>query len=289
MKTSSKLLIGLAAVLLLAPVCSIVYMYLVKGASAEEYEVSMKEEGHSLTSADNFLRTTKLQKFDRVLLSGSKATFVNLHLIKDPDYAVKVNKGKADHLSYTITEDQTLQIEFREDENFQRASIYVFAPDLNDVHFVNARIDKLETDVDSLTLVLEKSSNSINFGKNDKLSHLNLSLINSNLFLKGEYKTVTNLNTLQLNLDSSSIVLTPAVYNQVIIQSDASKLTIEEGRKNKHTIFKDLQLFARGSSSFSFGYDYDQMQIDKLTGQLSDSTKIDLPIYLIRNLVGSSQ
>lgn len=289
MKTSSKLLVGLAVVLLLAPLCSIGYMYLVKGTNAERYEILMKEEGHSLTSVDNVLQTTKLQKFDRVLLTGSQRTYVSLYLIKNPDYAVKVNKGKADNLSYTLVDDRTLKIEFQERENLQMASIYIFAPDLHDVHLVNAQIAELETDVDSLTLVLEKSRNSINFGKNDKLSHLNLSLIKSNLFLSGDYKTITNLNTLQLNLDSSSIVLNPAIYNQVLIHSNASKFTLKEGNKNAQTTFKDLQLFTRGRSSFSFGYNPDQMQIDKLTGQLSDSTKIDLPIYLTRNLVGSSQ
>lgn len=73
-----------------------------------------------------------------------------------------MNKGKADNFSYTLTDDRTLKIEFREQENLQMASIYIFAPDLYDVHLVNAQIAELETDVDSLTLALEKSRNSIN-------------------------------------------------------------------------------------------------------------------------------
>lgn len=285
MKTSSKLLIGLALATLLIPICTISYMYLAKGANIKEYEGLIKEEANSLTVADTYLETTKLPRFDKVILRGANYLFINVYHIKSQEYAIKIGKDKAEYFTSTLDPDNTLKIEWKQSKGFYTASIYLFAPDLDDLHIGNAQIGKLETDVDSLNLFVGETRNNINFGKNDKLTYLNISIRESNLHLDGSRKNLPNLNTLQLNLDNSSILLREGSYNRVIVNAENSRFSLNGGKSNKFE-FDDLQLLMNGKSSVSFGEV--ETQINKLTGQLSDSTRVDLPLYQTRILLSES-
>lgn len=282
MKTSNKMLIGIAVAILVIPISTMVFSSLSGRVDYDVYMRGVAEEGVDLNAEDNFLSTTKLEKFNKVRFSGSEYTFIELNLIKADGYAVKVSQSTDPELIYEIDDEGTLNISSTHNNRYF-SNIYILAPDLKDIEVSNAQVGGIHTDVDSLNLVVTKSNHFVRIGDNPNLKFLHLTVNESHLNLqssKDDNSLPLNLQDLHFSLNNSALTLQSGNYNQVLVNATDSKFEITPPRGRTTTVGA-LQLTAFGESNVTFG---DDIQIDSLSGVISDSTIVRMPYYMTKNL-----
>src|SRR5690606_10486170 len=207
MKTSNKMLMGIAVALLVIPITIMVFSSLTGRVDYDEYRRGIAAEGEDLNATDRFLSTTKLEKFKDVKLSSPNHTLIHLHLIHSEEYGIKIDNQNSEGLSHDIDQNGTLHIS-PEDRGYFH-TIYLYAPSLERVVIDNIQIGELSSDQDSLSLVLNNSrnDNGILVTENPNLTYLHLTLNNAVWKMKGSNPMFEKLKTVRLDLDSSSITM----------------------------------------------------------------------------------
>lgn len=271
---------GIAVALLVIPITIMVFSSLTGRVDYDEYRRGIAAEGEDLNATDRFLSTTKLEKFKDVKLSSPNHTLIHLHLIHSEEYGIKKDNQNSEGLSHDIDQNGTLHIS-PEDRGYFH-TIYLYAPSFERVVIDNIQIGELSSDQDSLSLVLNNSrnDNGILVTENPNLTYLHLTLNNAVWKIKGSNPMFEKLKTVRLDLDSSSITMASEHYNQIIVTGNDSQFKLTPPDNVVPTI-GSLNLNMSGNSLLSLK---DNTQIDSLSGTLSDSTTVNLPYYMIRNL-----
>lgn len=291
MNRSTKILITLAILLFVIPVGATVFYTLSTSVDSKEYAESLKREGRDPEAQDHFLVTHKPGEFNNIHISSDEYSYVNLYLVENKDYAVKVDKKNEEHVVCSVDGSGGLKIESKPGGRFSMLSIYVFGPKINEVHLSNLQIGNLETNLDSLRIVGDRIANTIRFGENKKLERLSLSLTNSNIDLGSGLENwapneLESLKVLSLKLDKSTLGLNTKNYHHIDAHLNNSGLSNiafghNAGDTGKYTI-EDLKLTTTGNSRVEIDKG---ISINRISGKLSDSTVTSLPISLLRNLI----
>ncbi|TDQ77443.1 hypothetical protein [Sphingobacterium yanglingense] len=291
MNRSTKILITLAILLFVIPVGAVVLYTASTNVDSKEYAESVKKEGQDPNAQDHFLVTHKLKTFNNIHIASDGYSYVNLYLVESKDYAVKVDKRNEGHVVCSIDASGGLKIESNPGSRFSMISIYVFAPVIGEVHLSNMQIGNLETNLDSLRVVGDRIANTIRFGENKKLARLSLSLTNSNINLGSALEDwapneLEALKVLSLNLDKSTLALNTKNYHQIdayLNNSGLSNAFFERrGEDSVKYAIEDLNLTTIGNSRVEFDK---VLSINRVSGNLSDSTVTSLPISLLRDLI----
>ncbi|WP_159636441.1 hypothetical protein [Sphingobacterium composti Ten et al. 2007 non Yoo et al. 2007] len=273
MKLSNKLLIGVG-VSLFTLILSIVVVANIGGVDQAEYWKSIENEAKNFNSESKYLKGAKLNTYRSISIKSEHSRGLYLHLIKDATFAYKSN-SELNEVEVSA-DNEGLILNFKT-KSFQYLHVYLYAPHFENVTLSNLNLDELVTSEDSLKLdILNASWGSYNID-NESLKSLDLSLTNSSIDNTLKIGKLENLN---LKLTNSAIKLQPSSIKGLAVQAENSKFAIEE--PNGPTTISSLSVVTQGKSTISLPT---KISVDKIEGNLSDSTSTNFPVFLLKNLI----
>lgn len=280
MKLSTKLLIGLAIILSAVPTLVASYIVQTNRVDANVYRMEMDKEVSSAVAKDVYFRSFPMGKFDKLQLLGSDAKGINLYLVKSDKFLVKINKSQADFVKSKVDGEGLLTLDFLEGGDKYYKSIYIFAPDLSLLKLKNASVNEFSAKLDEITIVGD-SVESFSLSEKAAINTLNLILTNSHIddFGYRDDKNTTSVSHLFVDATNTMLGLPRVDYKTAHILAKNSEIYFNrKGDKSKVDV---LNIKTEGVSSVRL----DSLQWNTLRGNLSNDTKIDLPVHALKGLI----
>jgi hypothetical protein len=249
MKTSNKLLITLAATLIVLPIIVIAY----------NIKVHFRPyDGNDQITVSKVINTP----FHALSIANNKSGSVYLNLIKDSKYAVKYPEYLKGLLVMNTDQDGQLQISFNENaevENY-RVEISVYAPHIDQLSVSNVADVELKTDLDSLKMNAQ-NLNAFRFSDQTSIRKLDI--------------TANQVNDFLLNTQSST-------YLKLALKD----VNFKSGLKNYGVLA--ISTAGNTDLNFNWESDMNtQIAITKFSIQTVDKTNITLPNAKISSISGS--
>lgn len=282
MKTSNKILIAFAAALILIPVLGMVIV------SATQYKTgSYKDEVHKI---ENFSTPTKkmvsialTSAFQSVNVADGKNLSLNIHLIKDDKFGVKIQDQFKDLISASVDANGQLQLTIKdqkstgEDRVRHYTHIYIYAPNVNALTVANTSDLVIASMADSLTLDVKKTG-SLSFDSETRIKQLNL---NASELERLSFRE-DDIKSIDLNLTNTKLYIDGNSFDNASITTHVN-CEVEIGREysedQKQTI-NNLILNTNGIADVKI----ENTIINKCSGQFSDETKVQMPAVNINQM-----
>ncbi|MBO9676221.1 MAG: DUF2807 domain-containing protein [Sphingobacteriaceae bacterium] len=279
MKTSNKLLITLAVLLIIVPIivvainAKINYKPSTSGGFVEEQEINA--EPFEKVSQDRIAIPINTS-FSSVNVPDAKRIYLELHLIKSAKSGVKVPTDMKNDINFSINNTGALQISFsdklnRSGNHHNGVVILVYSPKIDELNLNNLSSLVLTAKVDTLNINMKRSG-SISFGSPITFSNLN-----------GEFKGVINqtgIKQLNVNLDNASFYSSNSSYKNLVISSKNSSINIQGGENSNNNI-ENLTINTFGKSDFKM----ENVIVNKISGSLSDETTIGMPAKYLKQML----
>jgi hypothetical protein len=290
MKTSNKLLIAFAAALILIPVLGMVIVSATqyrKGSYADRVDVVPKIESFKQATA-NMTSITLPSAFESVHIEDAKGLDINIRLIKDEQFGVKIAEEYKDLVSASLDANGELQLNVKELKNEGQnrardyALIYVYAPNLNSLTVANASGLIVKPVIDSLNVKLNKVE-SFYFDNDTKLRQLDIEAVE-----------VKDLKLRRDKIKSANVVVTDTKFaiesmsldNVSITTNGKSKVDVYNNERNKtsHSI-KNLVLITNGIADVKF----ENITVNNCAGKLSDQTQVQMPAVNLNQMYNAKK
>jgi len=285
MKTTNKLLIGLAIALFVIPVGGMVINVKSNRINALEYEQALVAEVTKLNTTDRYFVSEKVPSFDKVSIVGGQRAYLSIYLVKSAECGFKIYKEQEGLLTSEVDDTGNLALSIKDTGNFFNTSIYIYAPSFENLQLSSVAVRKIVTNLETLKLGLNEVQEGIDLTACDKLKNLDVSLNASNMrLLAPEPKSghSATLENVKLNLINSTFALDKRIYESVVANLDNSSLLCMSDNGRNDIYIKEFDVNTKGSSSIGF---FQANQIGKLTGTFSDSTTILMPIAVFKNIL----
>jgi hypothetical protein len=240
------------------------------------YEGILKVEGSDPDSKDTYLKTYKTKSFVNLNIIGNNNGTIGLFVVKSDKYAVKVDKNSEGEVSIDVDGNGQLNIELKDNAKSYYKRIYVFSPDMKQIELSGIRVNGFSGQYDQLEIIGNKIED---FTFNSDLVVNALSLRLKNSLISGDRQEQFKLAQLTLDLDSSDVNFVKQDYEHVFIQAKDSKVNFRGD--NPDLKLKLLNLKTVGHTSI----DLNDLQVENAPGALSEETKTDFPVSLLRKIL----
>ncbi|WP_029282332.1 hypothetical protein [Pedobacter sp. R20-19] len=277
MKTSNKLLIALAAMLIIVPIVGIAVY--VKTNYIPISEAVKNNQGLEQFDAKTpaFVLHKIDQAFNQINITGSDKAILNITLVENPTYGYKISEDVDQHYHAIVDATGRLHISRKADQDDDKyiLNLIIFAPKFNQLTVADAMQLDLNAKAKQLNLDL-KNVSSVSFGQKTKISQLNVSGQQVNNFSLSH----NEVDELKLNMKDIEFRSTSSSYKSLaLILSGKSDINIsgDEVDGNKYQI-DSLFITDKGSSTIAV----DKIKVIDAMGNFSDSTKIDAPARYIK-------
>ena len=278
MKTSNKLLIAFAAALIIIPILGMVVVSATqykKGSYEDRIDLVNKVENFS-TPTQNMTSLAVSSAFVSVNLSDAKNLDLNIHLIKDEKFGIKISNEYKDLISVNLDQNGQLQLSVKAqkegEENGRRdyAIIYIYTPNAKSLSVSNASDLVVKSNTDTLNLNLNKIE-SFYFDTGTQLNQLNLNaILVEDLTLRRDKIKSANVAI----TDTKFAIETMSLENVSITTNGNSKVSVyKNGDTKTPQIIKNLVLNTNGIADVKF----ENTTITNCSGKLSDETTVQMP------------
>lgn len=271
MKTSNKLIIAFALALTLIPLLGMVYIAQVDYVDAKSSGVDAKTFEQFSTPSNHMVSIAVSTPFESVNIADAKGMYVNIHLINDEKFGIKISKSMNDLISTSVDANGQLQITVKDNPNNQNyITILIYAPRLKQLDLAQADGLDLTTKMDSLSLNV-KGTSSIRFNENIHLANLNLSTVD----VSEVYVRDTQIKSMVLNLKNTSFKSEDSSFDNVAITTAGKseiRITGDSEKADKYGI-KNLVLNTLDQTFVKL----EDINIVNCSGSFSDQTKVQMP------------
>ncbi|MCX2431732.1 hypothetical protein [Pedobacter sp. GR22-10] len=281
MKTSNKLLIALAALLIIVPILVIATYVKVNYITINEAVKNNEGLTHFNTKTPAFVSHKIDQAFNLININGSEKAILNLTLVENPAYGYKISEDNDQHYQAIVDANGRLNISRKanQDDDKYVLNLVIFAPKFNQLAVADVLQLELNTKLKQLNLDL-KNINSVSFDQKTKISQLNVNGDQVNDFSLSH----NEVNELKLNLMDVEFRSTSSSYKSLALTlSGKSDITIsgDDIDGNKYQIDR-LLITDKGSSTISL----DKIKVIEAMGNFSDATKINTPARYMKQFYG---
>ncbi|MGM9476768.1 GIN domain-containing protein [Pedobacter sp. GSP4] len=278
MKTSNKLLIALAALLIVIPIVVIAVNVKLNYVSFKSDRFLAEQDINAEPfdkESDGRVSIPFNTSFNSVNVPDAKRIYLELHLIKSAKSGVKVPTDMKDGITFNVNKTGTLQVSFsdqlnRSGNNRYGVVILVYSPNIDQLNINNSSSIVLTAKTDSLSINATKSGNlsfgsPITFSSNGKFTRV----INQ-----------TDIKKLNINLDSSVFNSSNISYRDLNISSKNSTVTMS-GEDAKNNSIENLTI-----NTFEKAYlKIENITVNKITGNFSDETTIAMPVKYLKQML----
>ncbi|MFD2582741.1 hypothetical protein ACFSR6_09595 [Pedobacter vanadiisoli] len=284
MKTSNKLLTGLAITLLIIPLTIMILIAKANRIDNKTYDKMLSGAETANSDVERFITNYPVQAFQHVVINGSESSFLNVKIISNDQFLFKATNDLAPYIEYKVDKDGKLNISLKEERNYQHGTLLIFSPNLKGITFNNVSVDGLAVNTDSLNLEITKGVN-FRFGEDMKIK--NLHLIKKPIYQEKDVVipgiTIEDAKIENLHADINAGYLTvnnTPLLNVDLKMKDAKAEFKNEENKNISPI-ETLSLNSMGKNDVNFQH----IKINKASGNLSDETSIQIPTVNLKQLI----
>lgn len=278
MKTSNKLLISLAVLLIIIPIIvvgiNIKLNYKERGIE-DSYLGTQQINNETFEQKSKERVSFSLQSpFNAVQIKDAKGFSVQLFVKEDNKYGLKIQEKFKNDLKYEVDANGVLQLSiknFSEDNGVEKIVIVIYCPKINRVSVANSFILEFSAHTDSLTLNVDHSESlflSGNITNNDSKGKV-ISVINP-----------TKIGKLFLNLNSTTFHGYTNAFKDLHVTANKSAIEIGNEDENKEFPFDNLNIKTTDTSSVKL----QNVKVKTFTGDFSDATTLQIPTPLLKKL-----
>lgn len=269
MKTSNKILISFAAALILLPILGMVYTSRVYYKDSKDVNRVAYENNTFKSPSENLLSTPISKSFNAVNVQDAKGYFLNIRLVEDKDYGIKVQENLKNTFTFNVDENGTLQISAadKKDDDNNHGWIIIYAPKINHIAVAKADGVELRANQDSLNFNVSKSGR-VNFSSDMQVNSINVSATDVKLInIDKDIKNAT------FTLTKTPLYSSFASFNNISIVSDSEVELFGSDKEEAKYSIKNLMINTKGDANFKV----ENIAIDKCSGSFSDQTKVQMP------------
>ncbi|WP_293309626.1 hypothetical protein [Pedobacter sp. UBA5917] len=280
MKTSNKLLISLAVLLIAIPIIVVAINakvnYKEKGPDDTYFGTqTINNETFEQKSKDRL--TIPLQTpFKAIRFKDAKHFNVQLYVKQDSKYGIKIQDKFKNDLKYEVDANGVLQLSiknFTEDNGIEKIVIVIYCPAINEVSVANSNILEFSAHSDSITLNVDNTEDLFLTGditNNDATGKIT-SVINP-----------TRIGKLYLNLNKTKFSGFTNGFKDLYIIADKSEIEIGNMDENeqKPFPFDNLSIKTTDTSSVKM----QNVNLKNFTADFSDATTLQIPTPLLKQL-----
>lgn len=281
MKTSNKLLIALAATLIIIPILVIavnVKLNYRKSDSRDSYfgSIMINNEAFEHKSLGR-LAVPIAQPFTSIKFDDAMGSSVQIYVKKDKRYGVKIQESFKDLLTTTVNKNGELLISLNKDikNKVNKIIIVVYCPTIKNIEIKNAFVTELAAVADTLNVSIENSESIFftgPFSSKDDTSSVT--------------KTTnhTEINTLKLSLKNTEFDGYYSVVKNLNITASKSRVNIGSDDKAEISFYNNLSIVARDTSTVKM----ENVKANTLRGDFSDDTQLQIPTSILKQLLKGS-
>lgn len=278
MKTSNKLLISLAVLLIVIPV-------LVVGINIK---VNYKEKGPEDTyfGTQNINNETFEQKskgriafplqspFKAIQIKDAKGFSIQVFVKEDSKYGLKIPENCKNDLKFEVDANGVLQITVKgtfENNMAEKIPIVIYCPVINQVSVAHSGIFEFSAHSDSLTINVDHSEN------------LSLTGDITTSDAKGKVISVINptkIGKLYLNLNQTTFFGITNAFKDLHVKANKSEIEIGNLEVNKEFAFENLTIKTTDTSSVKL----QNVKVKTFTADFSNATTLQIPTPLLKQL-----
>lgn len=272
MKTSNKLLIAFAAALILLPLLGMVIVsrvYYEKGDPMRDFAEVVK----SFDTPTKYLTNIATSTFEGVNISETKGLMINVHLIKDSKYGVKVSSVAKDRIQINVDANGQLQLRLKKSgeaaHGIGSIDLYVFSPTVSTLNL---------TDIGEANLYVEQDAIHINSTNTGSIYFHEQTLLNK-LFITGDASELKfanlTMSSIDLNLSKTNVEIHESTIQDLTINSKGkADIDILGDRDNvDHYKISNLIIHTTDSAKVNIA----ATQVAKASGKFSDQTRVEMP------------
>lgn len=278
MKTSNKLLISLAILLIVIPILvvaiNVKLNYKERGIE-DSYFGTQEINNETFDQKSKGRITIPLQTpFEAIQFKDAKGFNVQLFIKEDSRYGLKVPEKFKNDLKFEVDANGVLQFainNFTEDNNGEKIVIVIYCPKINRVSVANTFILEISAHADSLTLNVDHSESLFLSGditNNDSKGKV-ISVINP-----------TKIGKLFLNLNNTTFNGYTNAFKDLYVTANKSAIEIGNIDGNKEFPFDNLNIKTTDTSSVKL----QNVKVKTFTGDFSDATTLQIPTPLLKQL-----
>ncbi len=288
MKTSNKILIAFASMLILIPVLGMVYVSRVNyrvGERGDKFDVVY--DNNKFKSTDPELTPSTLAAFSSVEILNGQDYLINIRLVADSEYGIKVPTQMKDKISFKVDPSGKLSIEVKEKKEKNRsvyATIIVYAPSIKNLAV--AKADKLILTVsqDSLN-VTANNVKTIEFGSAKDAKHI--SILANDVEVISVYNEV--VKSLTVSAKNTAFESQKSSYDNLSITSAGiSKISItgnDEDDNEEQKAYNINSLMLNTDASPKAKVVVANVTVNNCFGSLADQNLVEMPMVNLKQLL----
>ena len=269
MKTSNKILIGFAAALILIPILGMIYTSKVYYKDSKDVN-DVVYQNNTFKSPSQNLKSMPISKsFNAINVQDAKGYFLNIRLVEDKDYGIKVQENLKNTFTFDVDTNGTLQISAadKKDDGNYYGLLIIYAPRINNISVSKADGVELRANQDSLNFNIAKSDR-VNFSSDMQVNSLyvnatDVKLINIDKDIKNATFTLTK----------TPLYSSFASFDNINISSDSEVELFGSDKEEAKYNIKNLVINTKGDANFKV----ENIAIGKCSGSFSDRTKVQMP------------
>ncbi|WP_029274441.1 GIN domain-containing protein [Pedobacter borealis] len=274
MKTSNKLLISLAVLLIVIPIIVVavnIKMNYVASTSGSFVDTQVANSEPFEKKTANRASIPIKTKFSTININNGKRVFLELHFIESEMYGVKVPEDIKDDIKFNVDNSGVLQIDFDDKLDGSHTGdtivIVVYSPNIHALNLNNLSSVVLTARADTLSINMKRSGSlslgtPITFSVNEKITRV----INQ-----------TDIKQLNVNLDSASFYSSNSSYKNLNINCKDSSVDIKGDQKNS---IDNLTINTFNTSEITL----ENVMINNISGDFSDKTKVQMPVKYLKQM-----
>lgn len=280
MKTSNKLLISLAILLIAIP---IIVVAINAKVNYKERGIEDSYFGTQTINDETFEQKSKdrlaipLQTpFKAIQFKDAKHFDVQLYVKQDSKYGIKIQDKFKNDLKYEIDANGVLQLSiknFAENNGIEKIVIVIYCPAISEVSVSNSNILEFSAHADAITLNVDNTEDLFLTGDitNNDATGKTISVINP-----------TKIGKLYLNLNKTKFSGFTNGFKDLYIVADKSEIEIGNIDENeqKPFPFDNLSIKTTDTSSVKM----QNVNLKSFTADFSDATTLQIPTPLLKQL-----
>lgn len=280
MKTSNKLLISLAVLLIVIPILvvgiNIKVNYKEKGPE-DTYLGTQNINNESFEQKSKERVSISLQSpFNAVQIKDAKGFNVQLYVKEDNKYGLKIQEKFKNDLKYEVDANGVLQLSiknFSEDNGVEKIVIVIYCPKINKASVANSYLLEFSAHSDSLLLDIDNGGSLFLSGDNTTNDE------------KGKITSVINptkIGKLYLNLNKTKFSGFTNAFKDLYITANNSEIEIGNMDENNKTPFSfdNLSIKTIDTSSVKL----QNVNIKTFAADFSNATTLQIPTPLLKQL-----
>ena len=284
MKTSNKLLTGLAITLLIVPLTVMIFIAKANRIDNKTYDKMLMGAETIGNDEDRFIKKYPVQAFQNVVINGSESSYLNVKIIASDKFLLKATNDLAPLIEYEVDQDGRLNIALKAEQNYQHGTLLIFSPTLKGITFNNVSVDRLSVNTDSLNVEITKGVN-FRFGEDVKVK--NLRLVKKTIYqeqdvvIPGITIEDAKIENLRVDINAAYLTVNNTPLRNVDLKLKDAKAEFKNEENRIIAPIETLLLNSTGKNDVNFQH----VKINKTSGNLSDETSIQLPTVNLKQLI----